>query len=179
MQRADFLRAALLLKYGGLWMDSDIILWGDPFHIVGNRPKAWTSKYIGSRKLPLIGVLYVPLEDDPWMKRTLELLHERKSRTSPSYCMMRSYADAADELDGYVEMGGWREFYSVPAGRFRSLWDGSAVLDDNAIGIHVWWNYIRKKAEEFSRVDNFDELRDIAPHSVFLRYAHTAEFSPV
>jgi len=172
MNRADYFRAALLAKYGGWWFDADFLLWKDPFHLVGNSTKTWRSKYVGSRRMPLISTIWVPLPGDSWVLRTLELLSERRDRKHPPHHPMIAYADAYDEV-GDVELGGWREFYSVPMSHWESLWDGSVKLDAAAVGVHSWWNAIRDDGR-YSTLSSVEAVKKAAPDSLFAHHSQWA-----
>src|SRR5688572_26253720 len=40
-QRSDYIRVALLNKYGGFWIDSDCVMWGDMYEALGKYLKEY------------------------------------------------------------------------------------------------------------------------------------------
>jgi hypothetical protein len=155
--RSDYLRAALLHKFGGIWLDADIILLRDFRNMIrvgtpmvwqeGGFPRIDASKFRARPEL-CIGIIYSPPKHP--IVRTILTRFDQATKSLfqqdgqpvtqlPRYAGQRLWRDAIYEC-GTIRIGETKDFHAIDdATKWYQYWDGAIRMKDIRVGAH--WFY--------------------------------------
>lgn len=169
--RSDYIRTALLYEYGGIWLDSDVLLLKNVLSFVRNKPVAWREQPAGRKRErgPSIGALVFPLPGHPFLQTCLQLYEERLKETF--HHSMGLYYSAWLRDRESIELLGWEDFYAVPARDWKRFWCEPDLLDLTAVGLHLWASAIKPTSRLFKSLATVETLVEHNPKSVLAEYA--------
>ncbi len=169
--RSDYIRTALLYDYGGIWLDSDVLLLKDVLPFVGSRPVAWRERAAGRKRPrgPSIGALVFPFPKHPFLKTCLELYEERLKSTF--HHSMGLYYSAWLRQKDSIDLLGYEDLYTVPARDWKRFWNEPDLLDLDVVGLHLWASAISPTSRLFKSLATLESLMEMSPNSVLAEYA--------
>lgn len=168
--KSDYVRIALLLEYGGIWMDSDVILRRDITEFLGNHPVAWREDQSTRKKLQGLspGIMVFPFPGHPFLRECLRLFRER---LSPNMSPMALYHSAWTKKGQDIRIEDWRDFYHITCWDWMRFWREPALLDLDVVGLHLWASAVKPKTARFQHMQTVESIVKNQPASVLAEYA--------
>ena len=167
--RSNYIRVALLYRYGGVWLDSDVLLLEDVTRFVGCHPVAWRENQEGRKRLQGFSPgIMASLPGDPFLRCCLDVLLRALKDTTIS--SMRYFHAAWKQAGEKVEVRGWRDFYTIPAKDWRRFWNEPSLLDLRVVGLHLWLSFIEPGTRRHKALRSVEAVRLEQPQSVLAEY---------
>ena len=147
--RADYIRAALLKKYGGWWFDCDIFLLRNPEILVNLAPKIWQENKpdIHGKKRICCGVLYSHA-DSEWLVRIESELKKININNNDVWTIGQSVYINFFESVKNLALGPFTDFYPIIAEDWNTLWNGAFEISPDTYGIQFYTSKLRRKLQD-------------------------------
>jgi len=184
--RTDYIRAALLLKYGGWWFDSDIFLLANPSKTINlSHPALWTEnkKDIFGRPNICNAVLYSPA-NSPYLNKVIENFTAVKTIPTLWTAGQEIFSKVAYDATNFnIQIFDHSYFYPILPEYWPDIWAASHNETKLKYGIHMYLSKIQRKkhapklAEQITEIGTLNNLLDLFPKSLFtLVYKSTSLF---
>ncbi|WP_290968680.1 capsular polysaccharide synthesis protein [Hydrogenophaga sp.] len=184
--RSDFIRAALMRRYGGWWFDSDVLLLKDPSKLVADgRPQIWNLIYkVDDAWIPLVncGILYSKAESE-WI---VNIMSDFDCLNDIPSSITRENEDIGQDIfekwsvgTGLCNIGHEHIFNSTVNvnADYRPFWNGVIGLDSVSYGLHIGASLSRwamsdgdLQAKQTLEMSELRELLEKFPRSVISQY---------
>ena len=170
--KSDYIRAALLHKYGGWWFDSDILLINSPKSLIEDQnAMIWSENKNGIFGLPNLccGVLYSKPQSK-FLEIVLEGLLSSKRTLSEWTAGQDVYSVSAYSNRNSVTILGYEDFYPILPEQWFLAWQPSYKEINMHFGLHLYTSKIRRlKNDELNLANKILNLKTIVDlHNEFL-----------